>query len=110
MGALQLRRRARIWRHTGRVGSPLDPGVFTSNESVGRLGGRCVRPPSRRRAIPAPRARGPHPARAEGDRAQDHRTRIATRGIEGGFSLLYINRSFDPFVEHLGIESAMEDG
>ncbi|MFZ2629927.1 MAG: PIN domain nuclease [Rugosibacter sp.] len=34
-------------------------------------------------------------------------TIIATRCIESGFSLLYSNRDFDPFVEHLGLVSAL---
>ena len=34
-------------------------------------------------------------------------TVIATRCIEGGFSLLYSDRDFDPFVEHLGLRSAL---
>jgi predicted nucleic acid-binding protein len=34
-------------------------------------------------------------------------TLIATRCIEDGFALLYIDRDFDPFVEHLGLISAM---
>lgn len=34
-------------------------------------------------------------------------TVIATRCIEGGMSLLYSDRDFDPFVEHLGLRSAM---
>jgi hypothetical protein len=34
-------------------------------------------------------------------------TLIATRCIEGGYSLLYSDRDFDPFVEHLGLLSAM---
>ena len=32
---------------------------------------------------------------------------IATRCIESGFSLLYSDRDFDPFVEHLGLRSAL---
>lgn len=36
-------------------------------------------------------------------------TLIATRCIEGGFSLLYSDRDFDPFVEHLGLKSAMQE-
>lgn len=32
---------------------------------------------------------------------------IATRCIESGYSLLYSDRDFDPFVEHLGLVSAM---
>jgi len=34
-------------------------------------------------------------------------TLIATRCIEGGFALLYSDRDFDPFVDHLGLISAM---
>jgi len=34
-------------------------------------------------------------------------TVIATRCIEGGFSLLYSDRDFDPFVQHLGLRSAL---
>ncbi len=34
-------------------------------------------------------------------------TVIATRCIEDGFSLLYSDRDFDPFVEHLGLVSAL---
>jgi predicted nucleic acid-binding protein len=34
-------------------------------------------------------------------------TLIATRCIEGGHALLYSDRDFDPFVEHLGLISAM---
>ncbi len=34
-------------------------------------------------------------------------TLIATRCIEDGHSLLYSDRDFDPFVEHLGLTSAM---
>lgn len=34
-------------------------------------------------------------------------TLIATRCIEGGFTLLYSDRDFDPFVEHLGLISAL---
>ncbi len=34
-------------------------------------------------------------------------TLIATRCIESGYSLLYSDRDFDPFVEHLGLTSAM---
>jgi predicted nucleic acid-binding protein len=34
-------------------------------------------------------------------------TLIATRCIESGYSLLYSDRDFDPFVEHLGLASAM---
>lgn len=36
-------------------------------------------------------------------------TLIATRCIESGFALLYSDRDFDPFVEHLGLRSAMAD-
>jgi len=35
-------------------------------------------------------------------------TLIATRCIESGYSLLYSDRDFDPFVEHLGLTSALE--
>ena len=35
-------------------------------------------------------------------------TLIATRCIEDGHALLYSDRDFDPFVEHLGLESAMD--
>jgi predicted nucleic acid-binding protein len=34
-------------------------------------------------------------------------TLIATRCIEGDFALLYGDRDFDPFVEHLGLISAL---
>ncbi len=34
-------------------------------------------------------------------------TMIATRCIEGRLGLLYSDRDFDPFVEHLGLRSAM---
>jgi len=34
-------------------------------------------------------------------------TLIATRCIESGYALLYSDRDFDPFVEHLGLRSAM---
>ncbi len=34
-------------------------------------------------------------------------TVIATRCIESGFTLLYSDRDFDPFVHHLGLRSAM---
>ena len=34
-------------------------------------------------------------------------TVIATRCIEGGMALLYSDRDFDPFVEHLGLRSAL---
>ena len=36
-------------------------------------------------------------------------TLIATRCIEDGLALLYSDRDFDPFVEHLGLSSAMSD-
>lgn len=36
-------------------------------------------------------------------------TLIATRCIEDGISLLYSDRDFDPFMEHLGLTSAMPD-
>lgn len=36
-------------------------------------------------------------------------TLIATRCIESGFSLLYSDRDFDPFVEHLGLKSALTE-
>jgi hypothetical protein len=32
---------------------------------------------------------------------------IATRCIESGFTLLFSDRDFDPFVQHLGLRSAM---
>ena len=35
-------------------------------------------------------------------------TLIATRCIRDGLKLLYSDRDFDPFVEHLGLASAME--
>ncbi len=35
-------------------------------------------------------------------------TVIATRCIESGVSLLYSDRDFDPFVEHLGLRSAVQ--
>ena len=35
-------------------------------------------------------------------------TLIATRCIEDGHALLYSDRDFDPFVEHLGLESAID--
>jgi len=35
-------------------------------------------------------------------------TLIATRCIQGGHLLLYGDRDFDPFVEHLGLQSASE--
>ena len=34
-------------------------------------------------------------------------TLIATRCIQDGYSLLYSDRDFDPFVVHLGLQSAM---
>lgn len=34
-------------------------------------------------------------------------TVIATRCIESGWSLLYSDKDFDPFVEHLGLRSAL---
>lgn len=34
-------------------------------------------------------------------------TLIATRCIESGFILLYSDRDFDPFVQHLGLRSAL---
>jgi len=34
-------------------------------------------------------------------------TVIATRCIESELSLLYSDRDFDPFVEHLGLQSAL---
>ena len=37
-------------------------------------------------------------------------TLIATRCIQGGYALLYSDRDFDPFVEHLGLRSAMAEG
>lgn len=36
-------------------------------------------------------------------------TLIATRCIESDFALLYSDRDFDPFVEHLGLRSVMAD-
>lgn len=36
-------------------------------------------------------------------------TLIATRCIEGDYSLLFSDRDFDPFVEHLGLRSAMAE-
>lgn len=36
-------------------------------------------------------------------------TIIATRCIEDDFALLYSDRDFDPFVEHLGLRSAMQE-
>lgn len=35
---------------------------------------------------------------------------IATRCIASGFTLLYSDRDFDPFVRHLGLRSAMSGG
>lgn len=35
-------------------------------------------------------------------------TLIATACIEHGYALLYSDRDFDPFVEHLGLRSAMQ--
>lgn len=35
-------------------------------------------------------------------------TLIATRCIESGLALLYSDRDFDPFVEHLGLRSALQ--
>lgn len=37
-------------------------------------------------------------------------TLIATRCIEDDFALLYSDRDFHPFVEHLSLRSAMSDG
>lgn len=37
-------------------------------------------------------------------------TVIATRCIVDGYALLYSDRDFDPFVEHLGLRSAMAGG
>ena len=37
-------------------------------------------------------------------------TLIATRCIESGHALLFSDRDFDPFVEHLGLASAMNVG
>ena len=34
-------------------------------------------------------------------------TLIATRCIQDGHVLLYSDRDFDPFVEHLGLKSAL---
>ena len=34
-------------------------------------------------------------------------TLIATRCLESDYALLYSDRDFDPFVEHLGLSSAM---
>ena len=34
-------------------------------------------------------------------------TLIATRCIISGYSLLYSDRDFDPFAQHLGLKSAM---
>lgn len=36
-------------------------------------------------------------------------TLIATRCIESDYALLYSDRDFDPFVEHLGLRSAMAE-
>jgi len=36
-------------------------------------------------------------------------TVIATRCIESGLQLLYSDRDFDPFVEHLGLRSALRE-
>jgi predicted nucleic acid-binding protein len=36
-------------------------------------------------------------------------TLIATRCIESNYSLLFSDRDFEPFVEHLGLRSAMGD-
>ena len=36
-------------------------------------------------------------------------TVIATRCIESGFTLLYSDRDFDPFVHHLGLRSALRE-
>jgi len=36
-------------------------------------------------------------------------TVIATRCIESGFTLLYSDRDFDPFVQHLGLRSALRE-
>ena len=37
-------------------------------------------------------------------------TLIATRCIQDGYALLYSDRDFDPFAEHLGLQSAMAEG
>ncbi|MGH6955615.1 MAG: type II toxin-antitoxin system VapC family toxin [Caulobacteraceae bacterium] len=37
-------------------------------------------------------------------------TLIATRCVDGGYSLLYSDRDFDPFVAHLGLSSALAVG
>ena len=37
-------------------------------------------------------------------------TLIATRCIQDGHALLYSDRDFDPFAEHLGLQSAMAEG
>lgn len=37
-------------------------------------------------------------------------TLIATRCIQDSHALLYSDRDFDPFVEHLGLQSAMAEG
>lgn len=34
---------------------------------------------------------------------------IATRCIESGFTLLYSDKDFDPFVQHLGLRSALPE-
>jgi hypothetical protein len=39
--------------------------------------------------------------------SQDHRHVIATRSIEDDFALLYSNKDFDPFVQHLDLRSVM---
>jgi hypothetical protein len=36
-------------------------------------------------------------------------TLIATRCIESGYALLYSDRDFDPFVNHLGLRSALTE-
>ena len=36
-------------------------------------------------------------------------TVIATRCIDSGLPLLYSDRDFDPFVEHLGLRSALPE-
>ncbi len=36
-------------------------------------------------------------------------TVIAKRCIESGFTLLFSDRDFDPFVQHLGLRSAMQE-
>jgi len=35
-------------------------------------------------------------------------TIIATRCIEGGYTLLHADRDFEPFVKHLGLRSAVQ--